>query len=274
MRRGYLALRNELEGILSSDELDALPRRWQIIGDVLLVRIEGCEDRWGEIGSAFLTLFPWVKGVAVDRGVYGNLREPDIEVIAGKVGETFHHENRCVFKLDPSKVIFSPGNLKERMRIAKLGYGEVVVDMFAGIGYFSIQMAKHARPYRIISIELNPTSFRYLLENIRLNHVEDIIDPICGDCARLTPAGVADRVIMGYLNGSAYLEYGIKAIKREGGILHYHEAVPDKLYPKRPVARIQAVCGLLGRECEIKTIRKVKKYAPGVLHVVLDAEIT
>ncbi len=274
MRVGYQNLRKKLEGVLSSDELDALPRRWQILGDLLLVKIDGLEDQLDKIGEAFLTLYPWVKGVAVDRGVHGRLREPDIKLIAGKLDETLHRENGCIFKLDPTKVIFSPGNLKERMRIAELGHGEVVVDMFAGIGYFSIPMAKHARPCKIHSIELNPISFSYLLENIRLNHVEDIIEPISGDCGLLTPVGIADRVIMGYLDGMDYLGAGIKAIKREGGILHYHEAVPACLSPDRPVNRIQAACSSLGRECEVDGVRKVKKYAPGVLHVVVDALIT
>ncbi len=269
-----MRLREMLEGILSREELDALPRRWQVIGDVLLVRIDNVlEEHWSEIGNAFLTLYPWVKGVAIDCGVHGRLREPDIRVIAGEVGETFHRENGCIFKIDPSKVIFSPGNLTERVRISKLGGDEDVLDMFAGIGYFSIPMAKHARPRRILAIELNPISFGYLVENIRINHVEEIIQPLLGDCARLSPEGAFDRVIMGYLDAYQYLEQGIRALKEEGGILHYHESVPARLYPERPVKRIMDLCKSLGRVCEIKQVRKVKKYAPGVLHAVVDAEI-
>ncbi|OFV67920.1 class I SAM-dependent methyltransferase family protein [Methanosarcinales archaeon] len=274
MKKGYMALRKELDGILSPADLDRLPRRWQLIGDIVLVRIDGLEDFWGEIGDAFFKIYPWAKGVAVDCGVHGKLREPDIRVIAGEVSETLHRENHCTFKLDPRKVIFSPGNMNERMRIAALGTDEFVVDMFAGIGYFSIPMAKHAVPEKIIAIELNPVAFEYLLENIRLNHVEKIIEPLAGDCADLTPVGVADRVIMGYLNAEAYLEVGVKAIREEGGILHYHEAVPYHLFPNRPVERIQAACRSLGRGCEIIEAKKVKKFAPGVLHAVIDAAIT
>ena len=83
--------------------------------------------------------------------------------------------------------------------MSKLGKGEIVVDMFAGIGYFSIPMAVHSKPEKIVSIEINPESFNYLKENLRLNRVEDIISPVLGDCSTAAPEGIADRVIMGYM---------------------------------------------------------------------------
>ena len=135
--------------------------------------------------------------------------------------------------------------------------------MFAGIGYFSIPMAVHSRPKKIIGIEINPESFAYLKENIGLNKVEEIFVPICGDCSKAAPEGTADRVLMGYVGTTHhYLEPAIKALKKSGGILHYHETVPEHL------ARIR-----LGRKVEILETRRIKKYSPGILHVVVDARI-
>jgi len=157
-------------------------------------------------------------------GIGGQFRQPERKLILGSHTETIHRENQCLFKMDVTGIMFSKGNLRERKRMSMVGAGEVVVDMFAGIGYFSIPMAVHAKPEQVISIEINPVSYSYLCGNIQLNHVEDIIVPVSGDCADVTPRGTADRVIMGYVGFTHhYLKQGIMAIKKSGGILHYHE---------------------------------------------------
>jgi len=95
-----------------------------------------------------------------------------------------------------------------------------------------------------------------------------------GDCAKLIPEGLADRVIMGYVGTTHYyLEPAVLALKKSGGILHYHETVPEKLAKTRPQDRIRKTAELLGKKVEILEIRRIKKYSPGVLHIVVDARI-
>jgi len=262
---------NDLD--IPGNEKKLLPRGWQILGDIIIVTLdENLNDRKAEIGKALLLYYPGCKTVLLDRGISGKMRQPDREIIAGKdTTETVHKENGCLFKLDAMKVMFSQGNLAEKKRMSKLGKDETVVDMFAGIGYFSIPMAVHAKPRKIISIEINPVSFGYLKENIAINRVGDIIEPIAGDCAKVTPRRIANRVIMGYLDGQDYLEYGINALM-PGGMLHYHEAVPEAI-ESRPVYRIIEVSRSLGRNVEVTGRRRIKKYAPGVWHVVVDARV-
>ena len=256
---------------ISEDERKFLPSGWQVLGDIIIVTLNPLiEERKTEIGKALLALYPKCRTVLLDKGIGGQMREPQREVIAGD-GKTvtLHRENGCVFKIDAMKLMFSKGNLAEKRRMSKLGSGEIVVDMFAGIGYFSIPMGVHAKPKKIYSIEINPLSFEYLKENIRLNKVGNIIEPLHGDCAQLTPVGVANRVIMGYFDGLEYLEHGIRALV-SGGILHYHEAVPEAV-ASRPVERIIEEAGKLGRSVEVIEVHRIKKYAPRVWHVVVDA---
>lgn len=270
------SLEDMLGGQLSEQEVKYLPRSWQILGDIIIVHInQEIEQRKEEVGEALLRLYPRCRTVLRDMGTSGAYREPMVELIAGDSDtETVHHENRCHFKLDAGKIMFSPGNLQERMRMSRLGKNETIVDMFAGIGYFSIPMAVHSKPRKIISIELNPTAYQYLLENIRLNKVRHMIAPIHGDCAEETPSGIADRVIMGHVHlAHKYLEKGIGAVKPEGGVLHYHEAVPEPLLSERPRARITAAAEALDRDIEIIREHKIKKYAPGVWHAVLDVRV-
>lgn len=205
--------------------------------------------------------------------IKGQKREPEVEVLIGEGTETIHKENHCLFKLDVSKIMWSKGNTTERMRIAQMvGKDETMVDLFAGIGYFSVPVAVHSPVKKIYSVEINPLAYEYLCENIKLNKVEDIINPMLGDCRDIAPKGVADRVLMGYIgNTHEYLFLALETLKEEGGIIHYHESVPDKLKFIRPAQRIKDAA----RNYEVKILnqRIIKKYSPGVYHVVVDAWI-
>ncbi|MBU4139083.1 MAG: class I SAM-dependent methyltransferase family protein [Euryarchaeota archaeon] len=257
---------------IPENEKKLLPSGWQLLGDVIIITLrEELEIRKYDIAKALLSMYPGCRTVLLDRGIRGQMRQPEREIIAGIITETIHRENGCQFKLDAMRIMYSQGNLAERKRMSRLGKGEMVVDMFAGIGYFSIPMAVHSKPEKIIAIEINPVSSCYLRENIKLNRVENIIEPVEGDCSLVTPRGIADRVIMGYLDAHQYIEHGIRALV-PGGILHFHEAVPEAV-EQRPVERIVEATGKLRRTVEIIETRRIKKYSPGVWHVVVDAKI-
>ncbi len=269
------SLKEYLKDSFTEAELACVPSGWHILGDIVIVSIpESLNEKKLLIARALLSMCPKCRSVVRDLGIEGQFRQPKRELLLGTSTETVHKEHGCFFKQDVTKVMYSKGNLDERKRMSKMGSGEVVVDMFAGIGYFSIPMAVHARPKKIISIEINPESFAYLKENVRLNQVEDIITPVLGDCSQAAPEGEADRVIMGYVGTTHhYLEPAMKALKKSGGILHYHETVPENLARTRPEERIKKAAGCLGKKVEILANRRIKKYSPGVMHVVLDAWI-
>ncbi|MBN2110330.1 MAG: class I SAM-dependent methyltransferase family protein [Methanosarcinaceae archaeon] len=269
------SLKERLYGLIPGEDMVFVPSGWQILGNIIVVSIDArIEDHKYLIADKLLEMHPSCSTVVRDLGIRGRFRIPERELLAGTSTETIHKENKCLFKLDVTKVMFSKGNLYEKKLMSSIGSDEVIVDMFAGIGYFSIPIAVHAAARRIISIEINPESFRYLRENISLNKVENIIEPKNGDCAKLTPENIADRVMMGYVGTTHhYLEYGIKAIKKEGGMLHYHETTPEPLVFERPVSRIMEAALREKRQVQIRSCRRVKKYSPGVWHLVVDAWI-
>jgi len=134
-------------------------------------------------------------------------------------------------------------------------------------------MAVHSRPRRVMAIELNPVAFEYLCQNIILNRVEDIVEPVLGDCAKVTPEGVADRVVMGMVQVTdKYLQKGIQAL-RPGGILHYHQTVPSWRFPEAAVEDVIGAAKSQGRKAEVLQCIRVKKFSPGVVHAVVDAQI-
>jgi len=236
----------------------------KIIGDILVLK-QDVED------PETLLKVPGVKRIVKLGRIKGSKREPEVDIILGEGTETIHKENHCLFKLDVSRIMWSKGNTTERQRISNIAEeGETVVDLFAGIGYFSIPLAFHSPVERIYSVEINPIDYNYLCQNIELNKVSHIIKSLMGDCREQAPKGVADRVLMGYIgNTHHYLDVALQSLKAEGGIIHYHESVPDKLKFIRPIRRIKEAAN--NREVEILNKRIIKKYSPGVYHVVVDA---
>jgi tRNA wybutosine-synthesizing protein 2 len=271
--KGHQLLEQRLSAPLTEGEKRLLPRRWQILGDLVLVNIPTkIAQLKHEIGEALLDLYPRCKSVLWDKGVRGTLRTPVIEVIAGSGTKTIHKENGCKFALDASCVMFSAGNFAERVRMSTIGSDEKVLDMFSGIGQLSIPMAVHAHPQSISAIEINKVAYRYLRKNITLNKVENIVHPILGDCADVTPNANFDRVIMGHFDGFDFLHKALQALAPEG-VIHYHEIAPLELMQKRPYAHVAQAAQALDRSACLISTRKVKDYAPGIAHVVVDAKI-
>ncbi|MCX6678218.1 MAG: class I SAM-dependent methyltransferase family protein [Methanothrix sp.] len=263
-----------LQGKIPDECIHLIPRGWFIMGEVIVVKIHPDLKPYEQhIGQALLDFYPRCCTVLADDGIFGPFREPARRIIAGNKTQTVHKENKVVFNLDASLVMFSPGNLRERIRMSRLGKGEHVVDMFAGIGYFTLPMAVHSRPRKITAIELNPNAYHFLCQNIRQNHVEEIVEPIYGDCAKVTPEGVADRVVMGMVQVTdQYLQTGISAL-RPGGILHYHQTIASRMYPAAAIKDVTEAAAALGCRAEILSCVLVKKYSPGVVHAVIDARI-
>ena len=240
--------------------------KYKKIGDILILDNSHVNDDYLGLAEKHN-----VKTIMKIDHIQGTKREPVYKILFGSETETINKENGCLFKMDLSKVMWSKGNNNERLRIAKLVEdNETVIDMFAGIGYFSIPIGVHSNAKQVHAIEINPNSYHYLCENIKLNKLDNI-NPILGDCMEVTPKFKADRIVMGYVKTTHhYLKVAIDSLNK-GGILHYHETVPEKLMNTRPIERIKAQAG--NRDVELLKINKIKKYAPGVEHVVIDARI-
>lgn len=275
----------------SAEEIDRVPSSWAVVGSVLLVTLPDDCPRPDEVGEALLTLHGEADTVVDHRGVSGPNREPEVAVVAG-VGdtETVHVEHGTQYAMDVSKVMFSPGNKAERTRMGAViagdappaaatgrGGADTVIDMFAGIGYFTLPMARAGA--RVTAIERNPTAFRYLLENAALNDVTDRIEPYRGDCRAVSerlPNRQFDRAVLGYFDSTdpaeAYLKPAMAAVA-DGGIIHAHAAVPEPELWSRPIERIERAGRAADRAVSVRDRRTVKTHSEGVRHVVLDVQI-
>ena len=275
-------LSGKLGAVLSQGELSLLPSGYQALAQVAVLNLKPeLLPTAKQIGSAFLELFPRFKTVCVRTGeITGTFREPQLKVVAGEQNtEVVVVENGVKYSFDCSRLMFAKGNVCERVRLASLVEdGETVVDMFVGLGYFTLPIAVLAKPKRVYSIELNPVAFEYLKKNLVLNGVEQKVVAVNGDCGveavRLAEAGVrADRVVMGYLPAPKAQLPSALAVLKKGGWLHYEGVVSSESDGSDLFEDVREAAVAVGRRVELRHVQRVKSYGPKKEHVVLDCVV-
>ncbi len=252
-----------------------LPSSYDVIGSIAVVKMAEQVEKYAvEIGKAIIAAQKSITTVCADSGVTDQYRTRDIKVVAGeRVTETIHREYGMTLVLDISKVFFSPRLATERELVAKeVVQGEVVIDMFAGVGPFSILIAKTRSPRVVYAIDLNPVAITYLKRNIALNKVSNVV-PIEGDARSEVPKlEKADRIIMNLPHDAhRFMDEAMQQIK-PGGIIHYYEIteesnVAGRLDAFADMARTQ------GRSMKERARRKVKSYSPSMNFYSLELEI-
>ncbi|WP_297093061.1 class I SAM-dependent methyltransferase family protein [Thermococcus sp.] len=266
-------IREILSRELPEELVKILPKHWVRIGDVLILPIrpelEPYRHRIAEVYAEVLG----VKTVLRKGRIGGEFRETNYEILYGNDTVTVHVENGVKYKLDVARIMFSPANVKERVRMARVARpGELVVDMFAGIGHLSLPMAVHGKA-RVIAIEKSPYTFRFLVENIELNRVQDRMTAYNLDNRDFPGEDIADRVIMGYVVTTHEFIPKALSIAKDGAVIHYHNTVPERLMPDEPFRTFRDIAREHGCEAEKLNELVIKRYAPGVWHVVVDVRV-
>lgn len=206
----------------------SLPSSFDVIGRVAIIKLpDDLLNYKQEIGEAILKANKSIETVVIDAGVEGEERVRRLEIVAGKTyTQTVHKEYGIELEMDPSKVYFSPRLATEHWRIAQMvEKGEVVLDMFCGVGPFSILIAKHRNPKKIYALDVNEDAIRYLKKNIERNKISNV-DALLGDSKVLVPKlESADRIIMNLpFSAFEFLPIALSKVKRNG-IIHYYEVL-------------------------------------------------
>jgi tRNA (guanine37-N1)-methyltransferase len=226
-----MSFKKRLNRILEPWEQRRISKSYDVVGDIAIVRIiEATDEEAQKIAKIVLQSNPHVKTVMQQAGsVEGERRLRRLKWLAGeKKTETVYREFGCLLKVDLEKCFFSPRLGFERMRVAnQVRAGEVVVNMFAGVGCFSILIAKHANPLKVYSVDVNPDAIRFMKENIDLNRVRYIVEAVEGDAKNVIAEKLgktADRVLMPLPEKAfEYLDFALAALKPAGGMVHYYD---------------------------------------------------
>lgn len=275
-----------------------VPTCWERHGDLVLLpattftspeweHITPCDQLWRCVTTA-LGATRLARQARIDPGL---LRQSQVELLWGTDGWVCHVDNHIQYWFDVTRCMFSAGNITEKMRLARLPCAEqVIVDLYAGIGYFTLPYLVHAGAALVYACEWNPDAVLALRRNCEANGVTARCVILQGDNAEVAPTDIADRVNLGLIPSSrAGWPVAIRALRRStGGWLHVHEnvTVPVGITNKSAVfaSAGQAVCEtmrdlLLQRHQQRWTVvlhhvECVKSYAPRIFHVVGQTKAT
>ena len=279
-RRRPLSLRELLAKRLPPELVELAPRAFDVIGDIAIVEVP--PELWPHrraIGEAIMAVQKRVRLVLAKGGpVAGTFRVRELVPIAGSgPTETAHREHGCIFKLDVARVYFSPRLSYEHARVASQAReGEVLVDMFAGVGPFSILAAKRKPGLLAYAIDINPVAVHYLALNVRANRVMGRVVPVLADAREAIKAalrGVASRVIMNLPERAhEFLDAACTALRPEGGVVHFYTFASAPEPEREAVEALRAGVEKAGRElARVLAVRRVKEVAPYRWQVAVDA---
>jgi tRNA (guanine37-N1)-methyltransferase len=277
-------LRKNLSNILSPEDINKVYNSFDVVGDIAIIRLPSTSQVNAQTAAnVIMNRHRNVKTVLLQASpVAGELRLRRLTYVAGaNKTSTVHRESGCFFAVDLEKCYFSPRLSHERMRIAKLvETKETVVNMFAGVGCFSVIIAKHANPEKVFSIDVNPAAVQFMHENIRLNRVYDKVTPLLGDSKEIIYnrlQRVANRVLMPLPEKALeYLSCALSALKTSGGWIHYYgleHAKKTESPTEKIKLKVEAALGALGVDFEVPFVRVVRSTGPNWYQLVADLHI-
>jgi tRNA (guanine37-N1)-methyltransferase len=236
-----------------------------------------------ELSRAIMNFNKSIKTVLFQSGsIDGTFRLRKLDYILGeKKTRTVHKEYDCMFSVDLEKCYFSPRLSHERLRILKEAKPkEIIVNMFAGVGCFSILLAKWIESTKTYSIDINPIAIQFMQENVRLNRVYGKVIPLLGDAKIIIEKklkGFADRVLMPLPEKAfQYLYSALLSLKKSGGWIHYYafeHAKKTESPTDKTKFRVSKKLSSLGVLYDIPFSRIVRSIGPNWYQVVMDIKI-
>ncbi len=249
--------------------------RYEVIGSIALLE---SEDKDMEMtAKALLQVNPHIKTVlAALSPVEGEFRTRRFVFIKGEnTTQTVHKEYGCRYAVDMEKAYFTPRLATERSRILEqVKDGEVIIDMFAGVGPFSILIAKNRPSCRMVAIDKNPEAVKFLRHNITLNAVSNV-EALEGDAREEVRkyAGIADHIVMNLPHTAQEFLDAAMVVAKTGTVIHYYDITPESDLYSTSLAHIEAAASRNGFGIELIATRIVRSYSPHQFNVCIEVRI-
>ena len=272
-------LKKALENILSEEESEELFSSFDQIGKIIVLRIpDSLKSKKKIIGETLLDKVKTTRSVFYQSSpVEGEFRTRNLEILAGDDNtETEYKESGCRFLVDVEKAFFSPRLSTERERISRLvSDGEIMINMFGGVGMFSILAAK-MKNCTVYNIDINPDASLLCEKNIKLNKLDGNVISLNGDARKIIEnklQNLADRVLMLLPEKSdEFLDVATLAVKNNG-IIHYYSHIHADKKQDAPKLSEQHYLSIAKSRSEILNSRIVRPVGPRFYQTVVDVKI-
>ncbi|MEM3606681.1 MAG: class I SAM-dependent methyltransferase family protein [Candidatus Bathyarchaeia archaeon] len=287
--RKHRLLFNVAKKVLSKEEANAVIKGMDIIGDIAILKISSSlEDKKTFLAEALLKEAPYIKTVFMQTSpTKGDYRLKELKWLAGeKKSVTIHKEYGCLFKVDVQKAFFSPRLSFERKRIAEfvknnpVNSNETIINLFAGVGCFSILIAKFNPLVKVFSVDLNPDAVEYMVENIFLNKLRGKVIAVLSEARHFVNEfflNKADRVLMPLPEKAfEFLDISVSALKPSGGFIHYQDFIQSKEEKealKKTEEKVSEKLKELNINFQFSGGRIIKCIAPYKFQIALDIKV-
>lgn len=276
-------LKEILQERLDSTELEKLSSSFDIIGTIAIIKIpESLTSKRKLIADALIEEIRPVKSVFCQvSAIEGDYRLRKLELISGENSPiTVYKEHGCTFKVDVINTYFSPRLSTERLRIAKLTEpNEVIVNMFGGVGTFSIIISRYNKSAKVYSIDSNPIAIDMCRQNIEMNKLTGNVFPVLGDAEQEIHKGlkgIAKRVLMPLPEKAKdFVDAAVSSLENGSGTIHYfcHVGADNK---KNAIQNgIMDTSESFSKfDHTIRNVRVVREVGPRFYQIVSDVMVT
>jgi len=276
-RESFAPIRSYKDVVRLPDGLrPLLPTSFDVVGDIAIVKLpHELAPHGAAIAEAILRANTSVHVVAADEGVKGELRVRQLRHLAGPDRtETVHREHGLTYAVDVARAYFSPRLGSERMRVAEqVRPGEVVVDMFAGVGPYAVLIAKRRQPRVVYAFDANPDAIEHLEENVRRNRVTGVTARLGDGPSLLAAIEPPDRIILDYPHEPEPAFRASVPRVRSGGVVHYYAILETAKVEDRERGIVATAKGL-GRAARIEAGREVHGWSPAHKLFAFDIRVS
>jgi tRNA (guanine37-N1)-methyltransferase len=261
-RKGPVRYRDVLDW--AEAEKDLLPRAFDVVGDIVLIRLpRELEPRKASVGEALLRFVPGARVVGLDHGVHGADRRRTVERIAGAgPWRTRHRENGVDLEVDVETAYFSPRLAREHERVAEeVRPHDRVYDLCCGVGPFSVTIA-HRDPTAVVTaVDANPEAIALLRATLGRYPFGGRVTPLVARLEEFLPtAASVERSVMNLPHeGIKYLP-SVARTTAPGGRLYYYEVVARSELATRGTALVNLLAPT--GAFEVAAERVVHPYSP------------
>jgi tRNA (guanine37-N1)-methyltransferase len=275
-------LKQVLSSILSPEETAQVYSAFDQIGDIVIIKIpDELAAKKAVIARAILHNIKTAKSVFAQASpVRGEFRVRDLEFLAGENRTiTEYREHACRFKVDVARTYFSPRLSTERLRIARMvNDDEIIVNMFAGVGTYSVVIARTNKTCRVYSIDSNLAASELDAVNANLNKVQDRIVTIHGDAAKVIEsqlAATADRVLMPLPErAKEFVDSAVLAIRERGTIHYFAHVKADGKKACQDLGLKDAQEAFAKYRHKVTGVRVVREVGPRIYQIVADVSVS